>query len=289
MNILQNYLQMKGVQLMTQKTDNNDDRYHSHLFFEIFYIVSGSIEHEVNDERSLLSLGDICFLRPGDNHTFHREFGNNCEHRDILLSTELVKRTCDFLDETFLNVLTSSKQPFSFKLSQAEYNTLEAEFTAFSDLQATAIGVDLSAKENYLAVVLFNMIISRLQNYNAKNLPDWLQRLITQLNDKDNFVKQINEILEGISYNQCYISRAFSKHIGMTISQYFNNAKIFYSVKLLRFSQMSISEIAISSGFDSITYYNRVFKKHFGVSPTEYRNNVVKASPKGAKGKIRGN
>lgn len=276
MNVLQNYLKNNGVQVMTQRIDSADDKYHSHLFFEIFYIATKSIVHEVNGEKKLLSVGDVYFLRPGDNHTFHREFGNTCEHRDILLAGELVKKACEYLDDSFYNILTSSKQPFSFKLSQTEFNTLESEFSSFSELQTTAVGVNLSSRENFLAVLILNMLLQRLQNYHTANYPDWLQNLIAQLNDKDNFVKQPNEIVENINYNNCYISRAFTKHVGITLSQYFINAKLFYSLKLLRFTQMSISEVAISSGFATITYYNRVFKKQFGLSPSEYRNNQVR-------------
>ena len=279
MNVLQNYLQIKGVNMMTQKIDSSDDRYHSHLFFEFFYIVSNSIRHEVNGEVCELSVGDIYFLRPGDSHTFHRERNNACEHRDILLSYDLVKRTCDFLDSSFFNVLISSKQPLKFKLSQAELITLESQFTEFSNLQATAIGVNLSSRENFLAATLINMLLSRLQTYHSENYPPWVQKLITELNDKNNFVKPINELLCDINYNHCYISRTFTKHVGMTISEYFINAKIFYSVKLLRFTQMSITEVAISSGFTTITYYNRVFKKQFGVSPSEYRKNSIINTP----------
>ena len=279
MNILQNYLQMKGVQMMTQKTDSCDDRYHSHLFFEVFYITSKSIEHEVNGEKTLLSVGDIYFLRPGDSHTFLRDKKNTSEHRDILLSGALVKRACDYLDDSFYNIFTSSKQPFRFKLAQSEFNVLEDEFTSFSNVQATAISVNLSSRENYLAVLLLNMLLARLQNHHASIYPVWVQNLIAELNDKDNFVKQVNEILDNVNYNNCYISRAFTKHVGMTISEYFINAKIFYSVKLLRFTQMSIAEVAISSGFSTITYYNRVFKKQFGVSPSEYRKNSYVKSP----------
>lgn len=275
MNVLQDYLKNKGTNLITQTISSADNRFHSHVFFEIFYITSKSILHEVNGLKKTLYPGDICFLRPGDVHTFHRHQDDDCSHRDILLAVNLVQKTCNFLDPSLYNVLTSSTQPFIFRLSQLEFNNLEEYFTGFSNLQAISMQINISHYENFLATFLFHILLSNLQNHNSVNTPQLLKDIIEELNNNANFVKSLGEILDGFHYNKSYISRIFKKHIGITVSKYFINSRIFYSSKLLRLTQSSIAEIAILSGFDTITYYNRMFKKQFGLTPTEYRRSFT--------------
>ena len=161
MNVLQDYLKNKGVQLLTQTINSADDRLHSHLFFEIFYITSKSVLHEVNGRKSTLSVGDICFMRPGDSHIFRRERGNDSTHRDVLISADLAQRACDFLDDTFYKIIFSADRPFTFKLSQEEFNRFNEELSDFSRLQASSVDIDLSYREKYLAVMLFHSLLSR--------------------------------------------------------------------------------------------------------------------------------
>lgn len=280
MNVLQNYLKNTGVHLMTHKVSSGDNKYHSHLFYEIFYITSQEILHEANRKKQMLSTCDICFLRPQDSHTFHRAKSNRSEHRDILCSVDLVKRACDYLDPSFFDILNNAADPFIFKLTQREFNELEREFTEFSSLQMSFTDVNLSFSENVLAVKLFNLLFVKLQNFTSTNYSQLVRSLISQLNDTDNFVKSTREILEDYNYNPSYISRVFSKEVGITISEYFVNAKLSFSVKLLQFTQEPITEVAIQSGFSTITYFNRVFKKCFGISPREYRNKNTPSSQK---------
>ena len=43
---------------------------HSHEFFEIIFLFSGTAEHRVGGTVKHLEAGDITFLRPGDTHVF---------------------------------------------------------------------------------------------------------------------------------------------------------------------------------------------------------------------------
>ena len=275
MFVIQNFLKSSGFNLMTQTTDSADDRYHSHSFFEVFYVTSGSILHEVNGIKTMLSTGDICFLRPGDSHIFHREKNNTSVHRDILISGTLLEKACNFLSPNFYRIFTSSAQPFTFRLPQEDLYFLDEKLTTFSNLQAVSLGIDLSSHENYLAVLILNMLLNKLENHQTYKYPQWIQDLVGKLNDNANFTYTLTEIIDEIPYNKSYISRVFTKHVGMTVSQYFISSRVLYSIKLLKFTQMPISNIATASGFSTITYYNRVFKKQFGVTPSEYRRSAL--------------
>ena len=71
--------------------------------------------------------------------------------------------------------------------------------------------------------------------------------------------------IKGSVCEKCYTKKYLSSRPSV-------DAKLSFSVKLLQFTQEPITEVAIQSGFSTITYFNRVFKKCFGISPREYRN-----------------
>ncbi|XTV77891.1 helix-turn-helix domain-containing protein [Mannheimia haemolytica] len=47
--------------------------------------------------------------------------------------------------------------------------------------------------------------------------------------------------------------------------------RISESKKLLYFSNISISNIAKSLGYEDSLYFSKIFKKHTGLSPSEFR------------------
>lgn len=71
--------------------------------------------------------------------------------------------------------------------------------------------------------------------------------------------------------SESYFSRLFSKELGENFSTYVNRKKIERSKKLLRDSQMSVSQIAKEVGYQDAGHYIRLFKRFEGVTPTIYR------------------
>ena len=74
-------------------------------------------------------------------------------------------------------------------------------------------------------------------------------------------------------YSREYIAKSFFKHYGVTITGYLKNVRIGHAKELLRFSDLSMEEIALRCGFTNGSYFSRAFKKSERMSPTEYRDN----------------
>ena len=87
-------------------TNTIDNILHDHPFFEIFYIVDGSLRHTLNGVTETLTTGDVYFLNPEDAHLFLREKGNTTAHRDIVIRKEFFKNVCDLFSRLFIVILT---------------------------------------------------------------------------------------------------------------------------------------------------------------------------------------
>ena len=57
----------------------------------------------------------------------------------------------------------------------------------------------------------------------------------------------------------------------MRPGEYLTKKRLQESRKLLRISNLPISEIAMQSGFPDAGYFSTVFKKHQGMTPLEYK------------------
>ncbi|CAN7737554.1 helix-turn-helix transcriptional regulator [Paenibacillus sp. LjRoot56] len=68
-----------------------------------------------------------------------------------------------------------------------------------------------------------------------------------------------------------YLSTYFKEKTGMNFVDYINEFRIKQAMNLLQQSEMKIQDIAIATGFQSLSSFNRTFKKFSGVTPSEYR------------------
>ena len=78
-------------------------------------------------------------------------------------------------------------------------------------------------------------------------------------------------IADRIQMNNAYVGRLFKSSYGRSINDYINTCRIEEAMKLLKDSDLAISEIAQQVGFSNIKYFYVLFKKSTGVTPAGYR------------------
>ena len=90
----------------------------------------------------------------------------------------------------------------------------------------------------------------------------------------ENFDKPLNlDELSALAYvSKVQLINKFKKAYGVTPIQFLNNERITQAKKLLKNTNLSITQIAINVGFNDSIYFSNVFKKSMGVTPTHYRN-----------------
>ena len=81
----------------------------------------------------------------------------------------------------------------------------------------------------------------------------------------------LDELSEQFFINKYYLTRIFKDTYGSTISHYVLAKRITRAKQLLRFSDMTMDEIAATVGMNDANYFSRAFRKVEGISPTEYQ------------------
>ena len=71
-----------------------------------------------------------------------------------------------------------------------------------------------------------------------------------------------------------YLSRLFHNETGMSISDYILHKRLNMAKKLLIQTNMSISGIGETVGYETTAYFIRLFKRELGMTPKEYRKQM---------------
>ena len=77
--------------------------------------------------------------------------------------------------------------------------------------------------------------------------------------------------------SESYLTQVFQNELGVTPWTYLARYRIAKACHALRTSDESITDIAISVGFDDPGYFSKVFRNEVGLSPREYRSSTVDA------------
>jgi signal transduction histidine kinase/DNA-binding LacI/PurR family transcriptional regulator/AraC-like DNA-binding protein/CheY-like chemotaxis protein len=99
-----------------------------------------------------------------------------------------------------------------------------------------------------------------------------VKRAVTYLNE--NYARSLSrwEIAETVGVSEDYLSRVFSRELGLTPWDYLNRYRVLQARQLLHHTSDSVGAIARQVGFKDQAYFSRVFHKLSGISPQGYRD-----------------
>ena len=85
-------------------------------------------------------------------------------------------------------------------------------------------------------------------------------------------VKLSDHLSKKLHHDYNYLSNLFSEVEGTTIEKYLISQKIEKVKELLKYDELSLSQIADRLGYSSVAYLSNQFKKLTGLTPTFYKS-----------------
>ena len=82
-------------------------------------------------------------------------------------------------------------------------------------------------------------------------------------------------------YSKYHFARMFKVYSGMSFYDFFLRQRVLLCEQLLSDPSLSITEVAMRSGFGSIATFNRIFKQYEKTTPSEYRRLRQRISEEG--------
>lgn len=101
------------------------------------------------------------------------------------------------------------------------------------------------------------------------------QQLISKLKSiiLDNISNElfgVNELAEHSGMSRSTLLRKIQKETGKTVNHFIKDIRLEESLKLLKETDLTVSEISFKVGFNSTSYFIKCFKEEYGCSPGEY-------------------
>ncbi|WP_159076465.1 response regulator [Flagellimonas amoyensis] len=102
----------------------------------------------------------------------------------------------------------------------------------------------------------------------------FIQRLETVMENKltnpdfstDDFASQMN-------LSRMQLHRKLKSLLGVSATEFVRNERLKAAAELLKNPELTIAEVAYSSGFNEVTYFSKCFKEVYGQSPSAFRKN----------------
>ncbi|MCR4989351.1 MAG: AraC family transcriptional regulator [Lachnospiraceae bacterium] len=133
--------------------------------------------------------------------------------------------------------------------------------------------------------MILNLFVKLGENHN--NADELFPNV--KLGKQREYVSKFNQLLEFIDehymeeltlesmasmagFSKFHFSRLFKQYTDFTFCDYLCYRRIKAASELLAHPELSITEVALNSGFPSISTFNRLFKQQLGCTPREYRS-----------------
>ena len=100
----------------------------------------------------------------------------------------------------------------------------------------------------------------------------YVQKGIEYITANYSYPITVEDIAYYVGLSRSHLFRSFQTVLGVSPKEYLTDFRIKQSCILLERSDLSITAIANSIGFDNSLYFSKAFHKEKGMSPKEYRN-----------------
>ena len=84
----------------------------------------------------------------------------------------------------------------------------------------------------------------------------------------------VEEMCEDMQISRTYFHRLYFEAFGVTFRQDIIESRLIHASELLKNTDLSVTAVSETCGYDSESYFMRQFKQHKGCTPSEYRRRV---------------
>lgn len=111
------------------------------------------------------------------------------------------------------------------------------------------------------------------QDYYRKIYLSRINKVIDYISEHLAEQMSLIELADVAHFSRFHFHRIFSSIVGETLSNYIKRQRLERAASWLKgYSDQTINDVAVMSGFNSQAAFARAFREHFGMSPTEFRN-----------------
>lgn len=246
---------------------------HWHEELEIIYVHQGTLHVTINGIVYEGTKSSIFIVNPRELH-FMGGSDLSVAYYTILFPLEFISfQTADALEKELLSPLRNGHLLFSSDLSGVP------DCQALCEILDELIHINREQLPNiqtrcrillleFIEVLIGTPDFIHSATADNSSLPRELLSYLQQ-----NYLDKISlqELAAHFHLSEKYVSRYFKKQFHLNFTQYLNHLRLTHARNLLETTDLPITDIALCSGFPSVSYFIRSFKSNYGVTPRKYR------------------
>ena len=246
---------------------NTDTPFAHHSYYQLLYVLEGCRRIEFENGKSyLLTPSAIALIRPGVAYsTFSASAGKQSKLL-IIASQAFVEQLRRVFSEDFFRC-------FDYGVLTLDSQARQQVAADLERIRRDWDGVYFFADRNKM---LFLNLLDRLNGCIGEQKPlkfhnvDFVYQVKKHIDN--HFAQDLS--LAGLAEMVCvsagHLSREFRKKVGLGLTAYILQVRMYHARRLLEGSSMSIAEIAENTGFSSLNHFDKMFKKDHGMTPSAY-------------------
>lgn len=245
---------------------------------EILSIKSGETELTLEGAATVLHAGDIVCINPGQLHGFHGLTPDAACDILIFPLEHLLFAKEDHDQNRFLCPLADGKYGFPLYL---------AKEPAVRQLLLRAIELQKQKPAAYemMTKALLLQVIAQLAQSDMF-LPlqptrhgDICKEILTFIHQHYMEKLTVPDVAAAVGISPTYFSTFFAEHFFQHFAEYLRGYRIEQACAMLVSTSMSVTEIALATGFNSGSHFICHFRKFRGITPLAYRKKHEALSP----------
>ena len=270
------YDTLKGVLLYHNTL--NEYPLHWHNEVELILPLSGSFQVKFHNDSSAVvkcSPGDIMLIAPG---TLHEYLAVAPGGEKMILLFDITS----YSQVSLLVPLIKTLPPY-VHVRQKEYPAEAARLQNYFHEIEQLYG----ESDEFLQISVYSLVTLILARIGSMHLVDALlpagtsdsqskniEKLVSVTNYIDSHRSEdltVDFLAKQAGFSKYHFERLFKSCMGISCYQYITKRRVMLAQELLGDTNLSVMDIALQSGFFSLSTFNRVFKETNGCSPTEFR------------------
>lgn len=249
---------------------------HWHSAMEIITPVENYYDVQVLDVNYRIQPGEIFIIPPGELHSLQAPPVG--KRFIFIMNISLISKLKGYagIQSLFNHPLLITKQDYPMIYDDVYQLLVQIRNEYFKNGEYTELAIQS---------LLLNLFIKIGENHN--NADELFPNV--RLYKQKEYVQKFNQILEYIDdhymddvtlesvaymagFSKYHFSRLFKQYTDFTFCDYLCYRRIKAAEEFLSKPDLSITEVALQSGFPSISTFNRLFKQQKGITPSEYRS-----------------
>ncbi|MBL7115975.1 MAG: helix-turn-helix domain-containing protein [Kiritimatiellae bacterium] len=252
---------------------------HRHDFCELVIVARGSAMHVLEGNTFPVTAGDVFLLQGQQEHYFFER--RNLELLNIMYDPEKIalpenelRRMSGYCAMFMLEPTYRRQHRFASRLHLKRVPLARVE--RLVEEMENECEEDVPGKEVSLRAKLLELIVLLSRAYTSTDTTEAhallrVGNVIGALENNFSRDWRLDELLEIAHMSRSNLMRVFRKATGQTPIEYLVRLRIQRAMELLSNTDLSITEIALETGFNDSNYFTRQFRRILGESPRQFR------------------